>query len=97
MRVISIKKLRDFWAKHGKSKGPLTAWHTIVSKEQFENFEDVKTVFRSADRVEQFTIFDIGGNNFRVVTAIHYNRGIVFIRGVFTHPEYDKWNRRRRR
>lgn len=96
MRIISIKKLRDFWAKHETSKGPLTVWHTIVSKERFKNFEDFKRVFRSADRADQFTIFDIGGNNFRVVTAIHYNRGIVFIREVFTHAEYDKWNKKRR-
>ena len=96
MRIISIKKLRDFWTKHGKSKGPLTAWYTIIAKEEFKNFEDLKKVFGSADRTQQYTIFDVGGNNFRVVTAIHYNRRIVFIREVLTHAEYDKWNKKQR-
>lgn len=55
-----------------------------------------KATFASADYVEGLTIFDIGGNKFRLIAAIHYNRRKVYIRDVLTHTEYDRnaWKRR---
>jgi mRNA interferase HigB len=93
MHIISIKKLRDFWKEHPTSERPLRAWYTITSKQEFGSYQEVKKVFSSADRVRNFTIFDVGGNNFRIIAAIHYNRKKVFIREVFTHAQYDKWNK----
>lgn len=93
MHIISIKKLREFWADHATSKVPLRAWYTLTKKQDFKSFQEVKKVFSSADRVGKFTIFDVGGNNFRVITAIHYNRTKVYIRYVFTHADYDEWNK----
>ncbi|TMI36703.1 MAG: type II toxin-antitoxin system HigB family toxin, partial [Betaproteobacteria bacterium] len=46
----------------------------------------------SADYVPPYTIFDVGGNKYRIVTAIHYNRRKVYIRHVLTHAEYDRWS-----
>jgi mRNA interferase HigB len=52
-------------------------------------------VFASADNVEGLTVFDIGGNKFRLITSIHYNRRKVYIRAVLTHAEYDRGNWKR--
>ena len=54
-------------------------------------------VFASADKVEGLTVFDIGGNKFRLITSIHYNRRKVYIRAVLTHAEYDRGNWKNRR
>ena len=56
----------------------------------WRNFADVRTVFPSADQVGKFTVFDIGGNKFRLIAVIHFNRGKVFVRHVLTHQEYDR-------
>ncbi len=50
-------------------------------------------MYSAADRVGQFTIFDIGGDKWRLIVAIHYNVGTIYIRHVFTHVEYDEWNK----
>ena len=48
----------------------------------------------ATDRVGDFYVFDIGGNKYRVIAAIHFNRQMLFIRYVFTHAEYDQWSAR---
>jgi mRNA interferase HigB len=58
---------------------------------QFENFAELKAAFNSVDKVGIFYVFNIGGNKYRLITAIHFNTKMVFIRSVFTHKEYDKW------
>jgi mRNA interferase HigB len=72
-------------------------WHTLVEHTRFQDFKHVKQVFGSADYVAPYTIFDVGGNNYRVITVIHYNAGKIFIRWVFTHREYDEWNKQYRK
>jgi mRNA interferase HigB len=93
MHVISEKALRLFWMKHEDAELPLRAWLKITEKAQWRNLADVRRVFNSADVVDGiYTVFNIKGNTYRLVTAIHYNRRMVFIRHVFTHAEYDRWN-----
>lgn len=70
---------------------PLCGWHAIVEHASFTRFADVRRTFRSADAVDRFVVFDVA--SFRVVVAIHYDRGKVFIRHVFTHAEYERWSR----
>lgn len=95
MRVISKKALREFWIKHPDAKTPLTRWHKALRRENFRNWKELRAVFPSADKVEESIVFNIGGNKYRVITAIHFNHGRVYIRHVLTHPEYDKegWKR----
>ena len=92
MRVISPKLLRAFWSIHPDARGPLNRWRKIVQTCVWKSFADVKPDFGSADQYKQFVIFDIGGNKFRLIAAIHYNTGRVFIRHVLTHAEYDHGN-----
>lgn len=90
MHVISQKTLRAFWTKHPPAKSPLQAWFTRTKKAEWDSFEDVKADFGSADQVGRLTVFDIGGNKYRLIAHIHFNRGKIYVRHVLTHPEYDK-------
>jgi mRNA interferase HigB len=93
MNVISKKKLREFWEEHPKAKSSLEGWHQAAKHAEWESFADVRETFNTADQVGRFTVFDIGGNKFRLIAVIHFNRGKVFVRHVLTHAEYDegKW------
>ena len=100
MRVISRRALREFWAKHRAAEAPLTAWFRLMQVTDFADFNAIKRTFGAVDYVAPYTVFDIGGNKYRVITAIHYDRRRVFIRHVFAHREYDRWSvgmRKRRR
>ena len=93
MHVISKKKLREFWDQYPKAKSPLEAWYQIARHAEWESFADVRESFNTANQVGKFTVFDIGGNKFRLIAVIHFNRGKLFVRHVLTHKEYDegKW------
>jgi mRNA interferase HigB len=94
MRITSPKMLRVFAARHPDAASPLNAWRQITKHAEWQSFDDVRAVFgKRVDRYKQYVIFDIGGNKFRLIAAIHYNRGRLYIRHVLTHAEYsaEKW------
>lgn len=91
MRVISNKALIEFAADHAEADEPLQAWRKIIEAGPFNSYAELKGAFNTVDKVSDYYVFDIGGNKFRLITAIHFNRQMVFIRHVFTHKEYDKW------
>jgi len=90
MRVISRKALRQFWERYPDSKNPLSRWFGIMEKQEFRNFAELRATFPSADKVGDLIVFNIGGNKYRLIVSIHFNRGKVYIRHVLTHQEYDK-------
>jgi mRNA interferase HigB len=90
MHVITQRRLRDFWRVHPLAENPLRAWLRRVRTADWKKFADVRADYPSADQVGKFTVFDIGGNKFRLIVAIHFNRGKVFIRHVLTHAEYKR-------
>ncbi len=90
MRVISRKALRTFWEKHPESKSPLSRWFKAMTKQDFHSFNELRATFPRADKVGELVVFDIGGNKWRLIASIHFNRTKVYIRHVLTHPEYDK-------
>ncbi|MTJ53518.1 type II toxin-antitoxin system HigB family toxin [Anabaena sp. UHCC 0253] len=92
MRVISKKILRDFWEKHSQAESGLLLWYQRISDSQLETFNDVRQIFPSADLVGNWTIFNIKGNHYRLITYIDYEYQLLFIRAVLTHSEYDKEN-----
>lgn len=57
----------------------------------FSSYADLKKSFNAVDKVAEFYVFDIGGNKYRLIAAIHFNRQILYVQEVFTHGEYDKW------
>lgn len=93
MHIISKKKLREFWKKYPKAKSPLEAWYQTVKHAEWEQFADVRKTFNTADLIGRFVVFDIGGNKYRLIAALHFNRGKLFVRHVLTHAEYaaGKW------
>jgi len=90
MHVISRKRLKDFYEKEKQAEQPLLAWHRIVKNSRFGNLAELRRTFPSADRVGSYTVFNIGGNKYRLITVIHYNVGKVFIRKALTHKQYDQ-------
>lgn len=90
MHVISRKKLREFWAARPRAQRPLEVWYKATDKAEWKSFHDVKAAFPHADQFEDLVIFDIGGNKFRLIAAIHYNRKKVFVLRVLTHAEYSR-------
>jgi mRNA interferase HigB len=93
MHIITRKRLNEFAAKHPTAKPALQQWYTRVKNAKFLTFTDVRAVFPQADQVGKLTVFNIGGNNIRLIAAIHYNRQKLYIRAVLTHAEYSegKW------
>ena len=90
MRVISRKTLREFWEKHATAKPGLLLWYERVCKHNFFNFVQLRQVFPSADVVGNFTVFNISGNNYRLITYIDYDAQLIFVRAVLTHANYSK-------
>ena len=96
MHVIAKPILVEFWSKYPAAEKPLQVWYRLMESEVFTDFIHLKTVFSTADYVDGLTVFDIGGNKFRLIASIHYNRRKVYIRDVLTHTEYDRnhWKRK---
>jgi len=93
VHVITRKRLREFSVRHPEEDASLRVWYAIVSRTNFASFAERKRIFRSADKVGDFTVFNVGGNKFRLIAAVHYNRRKIYIRHVLTLAEYDrgKW------
>jgi mRNA interferase HigB len=90
MHVITRKRLNDFAAQHPDTKSALANWYRLAKERNFSSFAELRHSFPSADRVGKLTVFNIGGNRVRLVAAVHYNRGKIYIRAVLTHAEYDE-------
>jgi len=97
VHVIARKALADFWERRRDARAALAAWHKLMTGADFADLAELRRTFGSADYVPPYTIFDVGGNKYRIVTAIHYNRRKVYIRHVLTHAEYDRWSVAHRR
>ena len=90
MHIISRKKLRDATEEHSDLNEPLDAWYRIGKKAIWKNLTGVRRVFPTADAVGKFTVFNIKGNAYRLITEINYQTGRIFLHHVLTHAEYSK-------
>lgn len=91
MRVIAVSALRKFWEKQPSAEQPLRAWFDEASKATWEQPSDIKAQYRSASVLKnRRVVFNIRGNDFRLIVAIAYRLGIVYIKFIGTHAEYDK-------
>jgi len=93
LHVISRKKLKEAAVQHGDLESPLEVWFRIAKRACWQTLADVRKTFSSADLVEKWTVFNIKGNKYRLITEINYRFQRVYIRYVLTHAEYDqeKW------
>jgi mRNA interferase HigB len=91
MRIISRKTLKDFWERHSDAEQPLQAWYADLKASKWKSPSEIKAAYRNASFVgNNRVIFNIKGNTYRIVVAIQYQFGIVYIRFVGTHEEYDR-------
>jgi mRNA interferase HigB len=90
MHVISRKALLEFAQQHPDSKTALDAWFRIFEANEFGSFDALRRIFPSVDKVGDLYVFNIGGNKYRLIAALHFNRQKVYVRQVLTHAEYDK-------
>jgi mRNA interferase HigB len=91
MRIISRKALRECWTKHPDAEQALRAWYDDVRRASWRAPSDIKAVYRNASFVgNNRVVFNIKGNNYRLIAAINYRASIVFVRFVGTHNQYDR-------
>ena len=91
MRVIALGALRAFWNRHPDAEIPLRSWFAATSRARWNSPAEVKAAYRNASFIANNRIvFNLKGNDYRLVVAVHYNRGMMFIRFVGTHREYDR-------
>ena len=92
MRVISVKKLKEFWSKskYRDSEQSLRAWYTEAKKADWPSPHQVKMVYRTASIIgNDRIVFNICGNKYRLVVAVKYDFKIFYIRFIGTHRQYD--------
>ena len=93
MRIIALATLREFWRKHPDAETPLRAWYVDAEHANWRTPADIKAAHRNASFVANGrVVFNIKGNAYRLVAAVHYNRGLMFVRFVGTPADYDRIN-----
>jgi mRNA interferase HigB len=95
MRIIKRSALRAFWTRFPRARTPLLQWLQAAKSADWSNIQDVRRVFPDADAAvvaskNTVTIFNIGGNGFRLVVSIKYKWNVIYIRDFLTHAEYSK-------
>lgn len=90
MRVIAVNTLRQFWTAHPTAEQPLKAWLDEATQASWRDPTDIKAQYRSASILKKRrVVFNIKGNDFRLIVAIAYRLGIVYVKFIGTHAEYD--------
>jgi mRNA interferase HigB len=95
MRVLKPSRIKEYIKKHSAAKTSLEAWLAIAEDANWENLIEVRKQLPSADAVEvkskhTVTVFNISGNNYRLIVAIKYEYKMVYVLRFLTHAEYDK-------
>ncbi len=91
MRIIARSTLRDFWQKYPDAEQPLKSWYSEASRAVWQSPTDVKNLYRNASIVaNNRVVFNIKGNDYRLIVHVRYDINIIFIRFIGTHKEYDK-------
>jgi mRNA interferase HigB len=100
MRIITRRRIMQWADVYPDAANALLGWYEVARHAAWGNIQDVRRDFPSADAVEvdsgsTVTVFNIRGNNYRLIVAIHYNTRIVFMLRFLTHKQYDtdKWKR----
>ncbi|MGC1306173.1 MAG: type II toxin-antitoxin system HigB family toxin [Phormidesmis sp.] len=95
MRIITRGRLLSFAEKHRDAGTALDAWYRLAKSAKWQSFNELKKSVGTADVAGKFTIFNIKGNQYRLIVDIQYQKQIIYIKYVLTHKEYDKdqWKR----
>lgn len=90
MRIVSKRALREFWEKHPDAKQPLADWYHVAKRAGWNHLPDTRRDFPHADPCGACTIFNIKGNNYRLITKINYTWQVIYVRFVLKHADYDR-------
>lgn len=90
MHVITRRRLLEFGKIQPDAEESLDRWYRIVKRSNYESFSDLRRTFPSADQVGRLTVFNIGGNKYRLIAFTVYEKKRIYIREILTHKEYDK-------
>ena len=91
MHIIALRALREFWIKHPQAEAPLRSWYTATSHANWRMPVDIKAAHPTASfLVNNRVVFNIKGNTYRLMVAVRYTSGILWIRFIGTHAEYDR-------
>jgi mRNA interferase HigB len=89
--VISYRTIREYIDEHSDVEDQLNNWYKIAEKSDWANFSEVRQMFNSVDAVgNDLYVFNIKGNNYRLIVRIIFRVRTIYIRFVGTHKEYDK-------
>ena len=90
MAILGTRELEDFKKKYPAARKAFARWESVVNSARWRNFADLKATFNTADYVSGDTVFDVGGNKYRIITVIQYEASIVIVKYALTHEEYDR-------
>ena len=95
MRIIKRSALVQFWSKHPDAKSSLESWYAVVRVATWRTPADLKNIYPNADFVGRRTVFNIGGNKYRLIARVNYTARRIFVLYLLTHAEYDRgdWKR----
>ena len=90
MRIIALSTLKEFWKKYPDTEEPLKAWYAVTHAADWKNPAEVKKAYGNASiLLDGRVVFNIAGNKYRLIAAVHYDGKRVYIRFVGTHKQYD--------
>ncbi len=90
MRIIALATLRTFWTAHPAAETPLRAWYALASRVNWKTPADIKAAYRHASFTgNNRVVFNIKGNDYRLVVAVRYDKELIYVRFVGTHRQYD--------
>jgi mRNA interferase HigB len=92
VHIISKKAWKNIVALDPSLGSALAEWHKIVENSEWKSLVDVRKVYPHADYVDPYTVFNIKGNAYRLIVKIEYRWQLVFVKGVYTHAEYNRGN-----
>lgn len=91
MRIISTAKIIEFYTKHPDSEQPLKAWIAEVKAANWQNMHEIKAQYRTASILgDRRVVFNIKGKDYRLIVAVAFKMGAIYIKFIGTHSEYDK-------
>ena len=89
MRVVAVKSLRNFWLMNADAEQPLRAWYEEACRANWTQPADIKAHYRNASILKnRRVVFNVKGNDYRLVVALAYNTGVVFVKFIGTHKAY---------
>lgn len=93
MEIVGKVHIQVFQAKHPWSRAPLAQWVKTIETNTWRHFAELRSSFRTVDYVSGFTVFDIKGNDYRLIAVVRYVPNQLFVKHIFTHDEYDLWSK----